>query len=94
LAYLHISVFAYLRDEQNHEALLENTKDTIQKKLFLKVLLRISVFVFEPKKSVLRFFFFLIFFSHATGAGQIETRIEPLPLAASYRPLWSKSRGD
>jgi hypothetical protein len=29
----------------------KNTKDTIQKKLFLKVILRIFVFVFQPKKS-------------------------------------------
>jgi hypothetical protein len=39
-----------LGDEQNHEALPENTKGTIQKKLFLKVLSCICVFVFKSKK--------------------------------------------
>jgi hypothetical protein len=40
-----------LCDEQNHKALPENTKDTIQKKIFLKVLSCICIFVFESKKS-------------------------------------------
>ncbi len=41
----------YLWDERNHETSPENTKDTIRKKLFLKVLLCICVFVFQQKKS-------------------------------------------
>ncbi len=40
----------YSGDKQNHKASHENTKDTTQKKI-PKVLLRICVFVFEPKKS-------------------------------------------
>jgi hypothetical protein len=40
-----------LWDKQNHEASPENTKDTIQKKMFLKILLQICVFVFQQKKS-------------------------------------------
>ncbi len=38
-------------DEQNHKALPENTKDTIRKKLFLKIFLCNRVFVFKSKKS-------------------------------------------
>jgi hypothetical protein len=40
----------YSGKEQNHEALPENTKDTIKKKMFLKVLSCICIFVFESKK--------------------------------------------
>jgi hypothetical protein len=46
-----ICLFVYLGDDQNHEALPENTKDTIGKKLFLKVLSCIRVLVFESNKS-------------------------------------------
>jgi hypothetical protein len=46
-----ICLFAYSSDEQNHEVSPENTKHTNQNKLFLKVLLHICVFVFEPKQS-------------------------------------------
>jgi hypothetical protein len=37
--------------------------------------------------------FFVQFFSHATKAGHNKMRIYHRPLAASYHPLWSKSRG-
>jgi hypothetical protein len=75
LAYLHISVFAYLCNEQNHEALPENTKDTIQKKMILKILLRICVFVFEPKKSVLRFLFFSFFSQAPQGPAKLKREL-------------------
>jgi hypothetical protein len=45
---LSICVF---RRQKNHEGLPENTTDTIQKKMFIKFLLHICVFVFKPKKS-------------------------------------------
>ncbi len=48
---MRICIFAYSGTNKKSPSGAKNTKDTIQKKLFLKVLLRLCVFVFQPKKS-------------------------------------------
>ena len=64
---------AYSGDKQNHEASPENTKDTIQKNLFLKVLLCI-IYPFQATGTGP---FFFIFFHTPQRPAKIETRIEP-----------------
>jgi hypothetical protein len=47
---LHVCIFAYLGTNKNHQAGLK-LQQTPSKKMFPKVLLRVCVFVFQPKIS-------------------------------------------